>query len=436
MPLLAPPVLTVAPSRAGRNIARRRCTAPSPIYDFRMSRISLHHLHVFAGVAAAGGVRRSAETLHRAYSAIARSVAALEDTLDVSLFERKGRGMLLTRAGELVLRRAQHIEASLREVRDEAVRLRSRQGAQVASLEALHNERRLEVATMLAEVHHMPSVASAIGISQSAVSQAIARLEDALCQPIFTRTARGLVPTDAGSRWIVRFNRALADLQHIRADISALQGVLEGSVTIGALPLARTQLLPMAIVRVHGTHPKLRFRSFESPYEELTAGLLSGRIDFILGALRPGHDNGLDTEILFEDRISLIARAGHPLADRRRLQLRDLDGASWVLSRAASPLRAGLDAFFESAGAPLPQPLVETGDLALLRGLLLGGDTITALSAHQLHYEIAAGWLRELDLPMPGLARSIGITTRAGAHLPPGAVALIDALRELSANWR
>lgn len=397
-----------------------------------METVSLHHLHVFAGVAAAGGVRRSSETLHRASSAIARSVAALEQTLGVALFERKGRGMLLTRAGELVLERARHIEAALREVRDEAVRLRTRPGVTVASLEALHNERRLEVAVMLAEVHHMPSVAASVGVSQSAVSQAIARLEDALGQPVFTRTARGMVPTDAGSRWVVRFERALAELRHIRADIAALQGVLEGAVTIGALPLGRTLLMPMAIADVHRRHPRLRFRSLESPYEELTGGLLSGRIDFILGALRPHPSQGLATEVLFTDRIALIARASHPLAHRKRITLADLEPYPWVLSRAASPSRQALDGVFASRGLALPQPLVETGDLALVRGLLLQGDLVTALSAHQLHHEIEAGWLVELDLPLSDTTRSIGITTRAGARLSPGADALIAALRQAS----
>jgi len=397
-----------------------------------METVSLHHLHVFAGVAAAGGVRRSSETLHRASSAIARSVAALEQTLGVALFERKGRGMLLTRAGEIVLERARHIEAALREVREEAVRLRTRPGVTVASLEALHNERRLEVAALLAEVHHMPSVAASIGVSQSAVSQAISRLEDALGQPIFTRTARGMVPTDVGSRWVVRFERALADLRHIRADIAALQGVLVGAVTIGALPLGRTLLLPMAIADVHSRHPRLSFETLESPYEELTAGLLSGRIDFILGALRPHPSQGLATEVLFADRIALIARASHPLAGRKRLKLEHLAPYPWVLSRAASPSRQALDGVFASRGLALPQPLVETGDLALVRGLLLQGDMVTALSAHQLRHEIDAGWLRELDLPLRDTTRSIGITTRAGARLSPGADALIAALRQAS----
>ncbi|AQW31374.1 LysR family transcriptional regulator [Ralstonia syzygii subsp. celebesensis] len=399
-----------------------------------MQTISLHHLHVFAGVSAAGGVRRASETLHRASSAIARSVAALEAALGVALFERKGRGMLLTRAGEIVLLRAQQIEAALREVREDAVR--TRQSRPVAGLEALHNERRLEVAALLCEVHHMPSVAAALGISQSAVSQAIARLEDTLAQPLFARTARGMVPTDAGSRWIVRFERVLSELRHIHADIAALQGVLEGTVTIGALPLGRTQLLPAAIAEIHGRHPRLRFRSLESPYEELTAGLLSGRIDCILGALRPQHSQGLTTEVLFEDRISIIVRASHPLAARKRLGLRDLAGYPWVLSRAGSPLREALDAVFTRQGLPLPQPLVETGDLALVRGLLLRGDMITALSAHQLHYEIEAGWLRALDLPMPDMARGIGITTRMGARLSPGADALLAEIRRLAQAWR
>ncbi|MGT2459905.1 LysR family transcriptional regulator [Cupriavidus basilensis] len=401
-----------------------------------LSPISLHHLYVFAGVAAAGGVRRATETLHRASSAIARSVSALESSLEVELFERKGRGMLLTRAGEEVLLRVQQIDIILKEVREEALRLRSRNGGAVASLESLYNERRLEVATMLAEAHHMPSVGAVLGVSQSAVSQAVARLEEILGQPLFLRTARGMIPTDVGDRWMVRFERVLAELRHIKADVAALRGVLEGVVTVGALPLGRTQLLPAAIAALHARHPRLRFRSLESPYEELTAGLLSGRIDLILGALRPGSAQGLAMEPLFEDRMVLIASAGHPLASRRRLTLRDVEAYPWVLSRARSPLREALDGYFAQQGRPLPQPLVETGDLALLRGLLLRGEMITALSAHQLHYEIEQGSLCVLDLPIPGASRPIGITTRAGARVSPGADALLAELRACSAAWR
>jgi LysR family transcriptional regulator of gallate degradation len=360
-------------------------------------------------------------------------VATLEETLGTPLFERKGRGMLLTAAGEAVRLRAQIIEAELREVRDDAARLAARDGSLVGGMEALFNERRLQAATMLADVHHMPSVARAMGMSQSAVSQAVGRLEDALGQTLFRRTAHGMVPSDAGNRWIMHFNRVLVELDHIVADVAALSGVLEGVITIGALPLARTLVLPAAIASLLQKYPRLRVRSLESPYEELTAGLLSGRVDFIIGALRHPAGQGLETTALLQDQTALIARADHPLTKANSPSFEDLERYGWVLSRASAPLRVSLEGFFRDHGRKPPQPAVETGDLALLRGLLLSSDMLTVLSAHQLHYEIETGQLAVLPFAMPGMERQIGVTTRAGAHLSPGAKALLVELKEVAA---
>ena len=400
-----------------------------------MPLVSLRHLHAFSAVAATGGIRRSSESLFRASSAVTRSVAALEESLDVQLFERKGRGMLLTRAGETVRLRADRIEAELREVRDEALRMSGRGAGKVGGIEALLNERRLQAAALLAEVHYMPGVAHALGASQSAISQAITHLEDMLGQPLFLRTAHGMLPTDAGRRWIERFERVLAELRHIPEDIAALAGVVRGVVTIGALPLARSQFLPLAIAAVQAKHPHLVVRSLESPYDELTAGLLSGRIDFILGALRPSSGVAFVSETLFEDKVALVARAGHPLAGRERIGMQDLARYPWVLSRAGAPLREQFDRFFEGKGTAPPAPAVETGDLALARGLLLSSDMLTALSLHQLYHELRSGELVELRFALRGMERAIGITTRRGAHLSPGARALIDELRQLGAAW-
>ncbi|WP_413628511.1 LysR family transcriptional regulator [Herbaspirillum frisingense] len=401
-----------------------------------MSLLNLRHLHVFNVVATTGGVRRSSDTLLRASSAVARSVAALEQSLETQLFERRGRGMLLTAAGEAVRLRVERIEAELREVRDDALRLRERTGSQVASLDALFNERRLQAAALLAETHHMPSVARLMDVSPSAVSQSLALLEGILGQPLFFRTAHGMLPTDAGRRWTERFGRALAELRHIPADIAALDGIVQGTVTIGALPLARSQLLPTALTRVLARHPRLQIRSLESPYEELAAGLMSGRIDFIVGALRAFSTDTFDMRPLVDDSAALIARAGHPLAQRRKLALPDLDGYPWVLSRAGTPLRDSIEQFFRDSHWPAPRPAVETGDLALLRGLLVGSDMLTVISAKQLHHEIATGQLTTLPLTMQGMQRQIGLMQRRGAHLSPGARALQQEIEAVAAAWR
>ena len=401
-----------------------------------MDLLNLRHLHVFNVVAVTGGVRRSSDTLLRASSAVARSVAALEQALNTQLFERKGRGMLLTGAGEAVRLRVDRIEGELREVRDDALRLRERTGSQVASLDALFNERRLQAAVLLADTHHMPSVARLMNVSPSAVSQSISLLEGILGQPLFFRTAHGMLPTDAGRRWSERFERALAELRHIPADIAALDGIVQGTVTVGALPLARSLLLPAAVARVLEKHPRLQIRSLESPYEELAAGLMSGRIDFIVGAMRAFSTDTFDSRPLFADSAALIARSGHPLARKKKIAYADLEGYPWVLSRAGTPLRESIEQFFLDSGHPVPRAAVETGDLALLRGVLVSSNMLTVISAYQLHHEIAGGQLTTLPFAMAGMERKIGITQRKGAHLSPGAAALAREIEAVAPDWQ
>jgi LysR family transcriptional regulator of gallate degradation len=61
---------------------------------------------------------------------------------------------------------------------------------------------------------------------------------------------------------------------------------------------------------------------------------------------------------------------------------------------------------------------------------------LTALSVHQLYHEIRTRQLVELPFALQGMERDIGITTRRGAHLSPGARALIEELQRLGASWR
>ncbi|MES3022832.1 MAG: LysR family transcriptional regulator [Pseudomonadota bacterium] len=392
---------------------------------------TLHNLHAFCAVAAAGSVRGAGEKLHRAFSAVARSIAGLETTLDVLLFERKGRGMLMTPAGATVKVRADRIEQLLYAVYDDALRLSRRaSAAPPGNVNALFSEHCLTAAVLLAESHNMPTVARAMGITQPAVSQALARLEQALGCPLFLRNAQGMMPTDSGARWTVQFGRVLAELRHIEADVTAISGYLKGLVTVGALPLSRTLLLPRAVTALLARHPGLQVRSIESPFEELCAGLLDGRVDFIVGALREVTGPGLSSEELFVDETVLIARASHPLNTADPLTLSDIAQYPWVLSRAGTPLRDSLELFFGGHGRRAPQPAVETGDLALLRGLLLQEDFLTVLSAQQLHFELNSGELTVLPFPMEGMQRAIGLLTRKGAQHSPGAEALLAEIRK------
>ncbi|MFA7680506.1 MAG: LysR family transcriptional regulator [Pigmentiphaga sp.] len=390
--------------------------------------IGLNQLFVFLGVADQGSVRRSAETLYRASSAVSRSIQQLERLLEVSLFERRGQGMLLTSAGERVQQRGLRIAADLEWVRADAVS-QAQASSAVAPVSALFHTRRLQLASMLYDVRHITTVALQTGLTQPAVSSAIAKLEASLGKALFYRSARGLIPTESAEKWMLAFKRVLAELRAIRADVGALKGVLEGEVTVGCLPMARSNILPVAITKLLAQHPALRIKTLESPYGELCAGLLSGDVDFIVGALRPLRDASLTTAPLLTENLVAIARSGHPLAEREDLTLKDLLAYPWVMSRSFTPLRSTMDSYFTRRGLKPPHPSVETADLAMLRGLLIHSDMVTILSRHQLSYEIETGGLRVFPVILSDFERVIGVTTRSASQLTPGAQRLLAEIQ-------
>jgi LysR family transcriptional regulator of gallate degradation len=399
--------------------------------DATAARVNLRHLQAFSAVAASASVTRAAENLFRVASAITRAVAELEASLGTPLFERKARGMLLNAFGEAVQARALRVEDEFAGACNELATAEPTLRLDARTLMAsMFSGRRLAVFAALSEMQNMPAVARAFGLSQPAISTLVSELEARCGRELFVRSARGVTPTRAGLALAFRFKRALSELRSIDSDIAAIRGVVQGRVVVGALPLGRTLILPSAIARLVKEHPLLRVSTVESPYEALAAQLRSGDVDFILGALRPAQDaRDLAQEVLFEDRISLIVRAGHPLLAVPRLAFGDLRHAQWALSRTGSPSRDLLERFFRESAQPSPLPTVETGDLAILRGLLLQSDMVTAISAHQLRYEIDAGSLVVLDFALDRTQRHIGITQRAGALASPGARALVGEIR-------
>lgn len=401
--------------------------------------VSLRHLRAFITVAELGSVTRAAEALFRAQSAITRSIHELETVIDESLFERKSSGMLLTVFGTTLLFRAKRAAQEFELARDEiASKIRISNGPIKASIfSMLFNERRLQTFVKLAESHHMPTVANALGITQPAVSASISDLESSMGTALFQRTPKGMLLTEAGSLLLFRAKRALAELRHVEADISALKGTTQGRVVVGALPLSRTAILPRAIAAVIAAHPHLRISTIEGPFDHLAAGLRAGDIDFILGALRPPeYASDLRGEALLDDSMSVIARRGHPLTLQRRVTVEDLGRAQWILSIKGTPARDLFESSMTRNNLPAPTGVVETSDLAILRGLLLHSDMVTALSAQQLEYEILSGALEIVDFDLPQTSRTIGITQREESFPAPGAVVLMNAIRNVTAQMQ
>jgi DNA-binding transcriptional LysR family regulator len=134
-------------------------------------------------------------------------------------------------------------------------------------------------------------------------------------------------------------------------------------------------------------------------------------VDLLVGALRaPNPSPEVVQQPLYDDRLAVIARAGHPLAGRP-LQTRDLADYPWIMARRGTPLRAIWEQTFEEAGLAPPSVSIECGSVLAIHGLLMAGDWLTLLSPAQVNRE---NGLAALDIAVAGGARTIGTTVRAG----------------------
>src|SRR5437867_2673491 len=388
----------------------------------------LRHLRAFLAVADQGSANRAGAALFRAPSAVSRSIHKLEYELGVELFERRSRGMLLTEYGRALLVRARRVYAEMQRARTELAALVDKGRVRNAPIFGmLTPERRVRAFVALTEQHHMASVAESLGITQPAVSIGVRQMEDSIGVALFERTARGMMPTPAGVALALRLKRALAEIRHAVADMAALRGITQGTVTVGALPLGRTRLLPESIAGVVSKYPGLRIATMEGTFEALAASLRAGDLDFILGALRPaGYASDLQGEPLADDELAILTRRGHPWAERKRIP--PLASARWVLPRVNTPTRMLFERALTKRGLPPPNVVVETSDLAVLRGVLLNTDLLTAISPRQLSYELKAGLLTLLPVPLPDTRRVIGITRRTDSLASPGAKILMEEI--------
>jgi len=88
--------------------------------------MELTQLKTFIAVAREGSVTRASELLHLSQPAVSAHIKAIEDTLDLALFDRTPRGMTLTSDGQRLLTKAEQTLGAHQELMDEATRIKGR----------------------------------------------------------------------------------------------------------------------------------------------------------------------------------------------------------------------------------------------------------------------------------------------------------------------
>lgn len=152
-----------------------------------------------------------------------------------------------------------------------------------------------------------------VGITQPAVSNALARLRETFNDPLFVRTAQGMVPTPMAQNIIGPVRNALA-LLRVSVQESHLFNPAQANKTfrISMSDLVEALLLPPVLRRLRHHAPGVTIESYLCKRRETTKELAAGRLDFAVDA--PLNTDPQVRHIkLMEDRYVCAMRQGHPL---------------------------------------------------------------------------------------------------------------------------
>ncbi|RZS78192.1 LysR family transcriptional regulator [Pigmentiphaga kullae] len=396
--------------------------------------VPLRVLRAVAAVAEAGGVTRAASMLHQSASSVTRAIQEAEARLGIRLFDRGARGMAATAAGEILALRVARATALLRAAAD-GLRLRGAP-ASVMALPRLVGDTSLAALALRAEHATEGAAAEALGISQSALHQALRRLEHLAKLPLFERTRVGTRLNESGRWLLLHGRRAVAEIRIGHEELARWRGLGGRRVSIGSLPMTGDVLVPRAAALAIGAESDLSLAIKGGTYEALTEMLRAADIDFIVGPLR-GATLAADfvEEVLFVDRFVAVVRAGHPLlAHRRRPSLRQMAAYPWVGPLPGTPAQRVFDRLFVQAGIPMPGVSIQAHSTAVVRSVLLSGNHVALVSPLQVRAEVEAGLLVHASGPLGGTERGIGITQRRDALASSACLAVMEALRRAAAE--
>jgi DNA-binding transcriptional LysR family regulator len=384
---------------------------------------NVRHLAAAIAVLQQRSISAAARTVHLTQPAVTQAMNTLEQSVGGRLFDRSPQGVRPTdigqRTGVRLERALEHVSIGLLEAGASST------STELAALARSVTATQLRAVSEVVAAGGIAAAARTAGTTRATLHRPLRQLEGLLGIPLLEATSHGIRPTRAAGRLARRVRLAESEWQQACAEMAAASGDEKGATVIGAMPLARSVIVPATVLAFAQQFPRHRVEVLDGPYESMLEALRDGRADWLIGALREVVTADVVQEALFDDPLAIIARAQHPLAIGQEISAADLSAQSWVAPRSGSPLRRRFDQLIGARGAVEP---IECNSLMAARSILLASDRLMLSSTHQVRHELNTGVLAVVHHPFGRLTRTIGITRRRDWDPTPTQRVMLDLL--------
>lgn len=296
------------------------------------------------------------------------------------------------------------------------------------------NIRKFRHAAVLAAEGHYGRAAEKLHITQSALSQSVAQLEQEVGLKLFERGRKGAVLTSTGKEFMARIEPLLLEMNSILRDLSLIRNGELGEIRFGIRPVAANCFLGRLLLNINRLCPYLRIHVEMGRNEELIEQVLHEKIEFALvdSTMIP-KNRALCVNLMTQVSLNFYVRKDHPLVAKENLKIEDL--REYPIA-ATSIDKTGYEKARDwlQLGPDDQLPITVTCDeFTYLKDLVLGGDTVLIAPQAAVFEQWSLGLLSMLvpkNIKLPG-RNGICLVSIKGREFSPAASLAIGELNKI-----
>ena len=286
----------------------------------------------------------------------------------------------------------------------------------------------LKIFTDLARSRSFSQTAQLNGVSQSAVSQAVSRLERRLGVILVDRSTRPLNLTAPGKAFWEGCNRLLEDFRELEASLGRAASSIATSVRVAAIYSVGMRDMSLYIERFSQEHTGAEVHLEYHHPEQVLAKVLSGEAD--LGLISYARSTRELKALPWRDEPMLLACAPHhPLAQLPSIRIGQLNGHKYIGFTRDLAIRRKIDQFLRQRRVAV-DVILEFDNIEHVKKALEVGSGVALLPEPMLEREVQSGALAAVPLAGCRLSRPLSIIHRRGHRLSPAASDFAALLRQ------
>ncbi len=256
--------------------------------------------------------------------------------------------------------------------------------------------RQLQVFEAIVRLGSFTRAAEELHLTQPTVSIQIKKLTTALGLPLFEYVGRKAFPTEVGLLLYDTCREMLGALTNLEMKLAEMHGLKRGRLRLAVITTAQ-YFAPSILGQFARRYPDVELSLEVSNFDRVLERLANNDDDLYIIGHVPERLTDVAVHPFAPNPLVVMANRDHPLAGRRNIPLRELEGETFLMREPGSGIRESTLRLFEEQGIN-PPVRMELGSNEAIKHAVIGGLGIAVLSLHTLSAEGADGPVTLLDV--------------------------------------